>query len=204
MISASLDQISGGDYYSSNSQSVFLFTAEAEDLLPLVFRADGKTVKNVAGSAVLNVEMEYLSTGRTGVIYRMPGMDKAVKMLLDENGMPADEAERDPKDSYYSNYHPLSENPAFRFDLESIRDAEITSLSIVLPAYVARVRCFLLNAETGEWDRIEVNGNIDHPEKYLNREWQLFCRFESETYEYDTDIPTPTLSLEGREQHAEN
>ena len=204
IVTAVLDQITNGNFYSSE-QAAFLYTTEAEESLPLTFHVDEKQVGNAAGVTVFNVEMTYLPVGKTGVVYRMPGMDQAVRMTVDENGMPDQEVDRGGKDDYYSRYHSLGESPVFRFNLQNPREVQITSLRIVLPYYEDQVRCFLLNAATGEWEEFGVNRNIQHPEKFVNESGQLFCRIEQKgSYDYEIDIPTPTLSMEGRALNAEN
>lgn len=205
IINAAMNRLTDGNYYSSD-QTAFLYSAEAENPLPLAFYADGKQVENAAGMSVFNIEINYLPVGKTGVIYRMPGMDQAVRMTTDEFGKPAEVADDGfPRDDYYSKYHDLSENPVFRFIPECPKGVRITSMSISVPYYDAQVRCFLLNAVTGEWDEIRVNQNIKNPEQYLDENGQLFCRFEPAVRtEYGVDIPTPGLSLEGRDPNAEN
>lgn len=204
IIMAALDQMTGGNYYMSD-QPAFLYSAAVEKSLPLTFHVDGKQAGNVSGMTAYNVEMTFLPVGKTGVIYRMPGMDPAVRMTVDENNKPDQVAESGPKDDYSSKYHSLSENPVFRFTLPGPQEMQITMLRVVLPYYEDQARCCLLNVSTGEWEEVSLKNNVEHPEKYLDENGQMFCRFEPKgVYEYAIDIPTPTLSVEGRALHAEN
>ena len=148
--------------------------------------------------------MKYLKTGRTGIVFHTPGMDKAVRLELD-NGMPAGEMAADPNGGYRLYYHSLSETPTFRFDLDRPSEVEITALSVILESwYVNDAKCFCLNAGTGEWEEVPINKNIDHPERYLDAEGRLYCQFRPNTHESYAEINTPGIQLEGRTRNADH
>ena len=205
IINAALYRITGG-YYDYGQKSAFLYTTETEDKLPLGFVIDGKPVRNVAGVTVVNAEITYLPVGKTGLVYRMPGMARAVRMNVDENGLPGGEAERiSDYDKYGGGGYSLSEQPVFRFTLERPEDVEITSLRVSLSYNGDIARCCLLNVRTGEWDRISLDRDVSNPADYVNADGQLFCRFElNGAADYDVTITEPDLSMEGRKLHAEN
>lgn len=193
------------DYYEFGESALFIYSAEMENSSPLNFRVDGKPVDNAAGLSLINVEMDYLPVGKTGIVYRMPGMDKAVRMLMDESGLPEGVAESGPATDWKGNYHALSENPVFRFALTDLQGIEINRLQIVEASYLSQIRCFLLNAKTGEWDATGVNTDVNNPADYLDADGMLYCRLESSGgFDADMNVPTPALLLEGRDPNAEN
>ena len=200
--SGMLDMLTGGEYYSSNTGSVFLYYAEPEESIPLSVSADGRKL-DVSGTTLFGAEMEYLTVGKTGIVFHAPGMDEAVRMELDGDGMPAGETQADPKNGYSKYYHTLSETPTFRIMLEDPRKVEITELTVVMDTwYASSARCYLLNVNTGEWDAVEINKPVKHPEDYLDAEGRLYCQFRPNTTDAYMDIPTPGVSLEGRVRNA--
>jgi hypothetical protein len=130
-------------------------------------------------------------------------MDKAVRMQLDAEGMPAGEMTPDSKNSYSQYYHTLSETPTFRITLEDPKKTEITAMSIVMDTWYANsAKCCLLNVNTGKWDAVKINEPIKHPEDYLDAEGRLYCQFRPDTTDAYMDLPTPGVSLEGRVRNA--
>ena len=55
-----------------------------------------------------------------------------------------------------------------------------------------------------EWEEIKLNSPLSNPEKYIDGDGNLYVQFRpasgDDTY---TDIPAPTLTLEGRVKDAE-
>lgn len=199
-----LDQLTGGDYYSgSAAKGVFLYYAEPEEGLPLSVSADGKKLESVSGTTLFGVEMDYLTVGRTGVVFHAPGMDEAVRMELDGEGMPAGESPQNARNGYSKYYHTLSEVPTFRFTLEPAEKVEVTALSIVMDTwYASSASCYLLNVNTGKWNAVNMNEAVKHPEDYLDAEGTLYCQFRPNTNDAYMDIPTPGVSMEGRIRNA--
>lgn len=204
IIAAALNRITGGNIYDS-SLAAFLYTTGSEELRPQAFFVDGSPVKNVAGNSTINVEISYSAAGKTGMVCRMPGMDRAVQMQVDENGLPDGETESSQGSWYYGKGYSLSDCPVFRFTLDPPSDVEVTSLYIMLQYYGSQVRCSLLNAGTGEWDRVRLNAAVSSPATYVDGNGYLFCRIEPDGLnEYDMTVDAPTLSMEGRILHAED
>ena len=70
--------------------------------------------------------------------------------------------------------------------------------------YTEQMKCYLLNAGTGEWEEINLNRNIPEPARFLDDQGNLYCQFQGTSDDGYQDIPLPMLTLEGRLQHAEN
>ena len=114
--------------------------------------------------------------------------------------MPVKDMKQNARGGYY---HTLSETPTFRIVLEDPRKVEITDLTVVMDTwYASSARCYLLNVNTGEWDAVEINKPVKHPEDYLDAEGRLYCQFRPNTTDAYMDIPTPGVSLEGRVRNA--
>ena len=202
VIVSALNTTTGGNAYGSTP--AFLYSAETAESRPPKVSVDGKPAGNVAGESVVSAEITYLTTGRTGMVYRIPGMDRPMLMQTDENGMPAGPAEEAGGDKFDGGYS-LAENPVFRFTLDPPSRAEVTSLEVTVEFYDTQPRCFLLNAETGNWDEIALSARISRPAPYVDAEGQLFCRLEPEgRIEYYVSIQAPKLTVEGRALHAED
>jgi len=185
------------DAYSMESV-VFIYNAVPKDAEKPVLYADGKPVESLEAVSMLTAELKYLTVGRTGVVFRAPGMDRAVRCELDEAGIPAGDADAAVgKYGYY--YFPLSELPTFRFSPEGLGRMEISSLVIGIGEWYANeARCYLLNAVSGEWEETAVNRPVENPENYADANGNLYCQFRPMAGETYTDIPAPTLTLEGR------
>ena len=204
MLGSMLERLSGENslYASDMSCPVFLYWAEPEEGLPFTVRVDGETVENRAGLSMFGAELRYETTGRTGVIYHAAGMDPAVRVEPEDIGT---EIRAGASHNYRSNYVNLSENPTFRFALADAREADITALRIVMDTwYTEQMKCYLLNAGTGEWEEINLNRNIPEPARFLDDQGNLYCQFQGTSDDGYQDIPLPMLTLEGRLQHAEN
>lgn len=157
---------------------------------------DGREVTRSAHRSVIFCPLSWQSVGPTGVFYRMPGQDQAVRWEVDENLMPGTHATA--SSGYARYYHTLSENPTFCFDLSGIGDITLTALNLHTRTYGSPLQAWILNQETQQWDRCELDADIAHPETYLSRDGQLFVQFRPDTNSGQyMDIPTPTISLEG-------
>ena len=145
--------------------------------------------------------------GKTGVVYHAPGMDTAVRCEVDEDWLPAGDMQenRYGQGSYNSYYTPLNEWPTFRFSPEDLNRTQVTSLVIGLEQwYVNEAKAYALNVKKQEWEEIKLNSPLSNPEKYIDGDGNLYVQFRpasgDDTY---TDIPAPTLTLEGRVKDAE-
>ena len=68
--------------------------------------------------------------------------------------------------------------------------------------YETQVKCFALNAETNDWENVQLNKKIENPEKYLNKAGELYLQFRADTQDMYAEIPTPLMMLEGRVSNA--
>ena len=189
---------------NGQESTVFAYCAEPEEVIVPVIYADGKEVESKSILPMLTAEVDYMTVGRTGVVFHAPGMDKAVRCALDEEGMPAGDMQEDPNQGrYYSSYYALIEMPTFRFTPESLQEIEISKLIIGMEQwYLSDVKCYVLNVKYGQWEEIQLNTPLVKPERYLDSEGNLYCQLRSVSGEYYTEIPAPTLTLEGRVKNA--
>ena len=208
MMNAAVDQVSqaGNQKGSSRDSVVFLYSAEPEGTKVSAIYEDGEEIESKSVLPLLTVEAEYLTIGKTGVVFHAPGMDPAVRCALDENGMPNGDMEDSGsgRNSYYSYYFPLSEKPTFRFTPQDLDRTEISSITIGMEQwYLNDLRCYVLNPITRKWEEFSINKPLHRPETYLDRDGNLYCQFRSISGETYMDIPAPTLTLEGRVKDAE-
>jgi hypothetical protein len=152
----------------------------------------------------MTVQADYLVVGKTGVVFRAPGMDEAIRCTLDSEGMPTGDMEILRGSGYYSEYCPLTEKPTFRFAPEGIENLEISSLKIGMDQwYVSDSKLFVLNVNQRVWVEVPVNQPLKRPEQYVDKNGNLYCQFRSASGDTYAEIPKPTLTLEGRVKDAE-
>ena len=187
--------------------AVFVYSAEPEGTSVAAIYADGKEIEAKSVVPLLTVAVEYRMVGKTGVVYHAPGMDTAVRCEVDEDWLPAGDMQenRYGQGSYNSYYTPLNEWPTFRFSPEDLNRTQVTSLVIGLEQwYVNEAKAYALNVKKQEWEEIKLNSPLSNPEKYIDGDGNLYVQFRpasgDDTY---TDIPAPTLTLEGRVKDAE-
>ena len=129
-------------------------------------------------------------------MFRAAGMDMPVRVETDETGMPGKDMKQTAGTIYY---HTLSETPTFRYDLSGLKTVRIEKLRLTMENYYSsQMKAYALNAATGGWDEIRLNEDIANPENYLDREGNLYLQFRPATQELYADIPTPTITVEGR------
>lgn len=203
MVSNASDQMrrrKNGGSYSSVESAQFIYCAVPEGLPEIGLSADGKPVERKAEARELTAEMTWQAVGRTGIVFRSAGMDMPVRMKTDEKGMPTGETMGTGRTIYY---HTLSDTPTFRYDLSGLTDIRIEKLQITMEAYYeTQVKCFALNAETNDWENVQLNKKIENPEKYLNKAGELYLQFRADTQDMYAEIPTPLMMLEGRVSNA--
>ena len=209
MVSGAASQLSqdrlraGG---TDRESAVFLYSARPEGTEGIGLYADGESPESLAVHALLNVEMTYLPVGRTGVVFRAPGMDRAVRCSISENGLPSGDmytgSGSGGKNSY--NYYPLNEKPTFRFAPEGLQDMEITRMAVGTDEWiVSETKCYLLNVKRQIWVEIVPNTPVQRPDQYVDRSGNVYCQFRPAAGETYMDITAPTLTLEGRVKNAQ-
>lgn len=206
MITSASDLLASADEQKQTGRNdvVFLYCAEPENTKIPVLRADGEKMKSVSAMAMMTVQADYLVVGKTGVVFRAPGMDEAVRCTLDSEGMPTGDMEILRGSGYYSEFAPLAEKPTFRFTPEGIENLEISSLKIGMDQwYVSDSKLFVLNVNQRVWVEVPVNQPLKRPEQYVDKNGNLYCQFRSASGENYAEIPKPTLTLEGRVKDAE-
>ena len=187
-----------------NEYTTFIYSAEPDVTEGTRVSADGREVGTTTETTLITADVKYLTIGRTGVMFRVPGMDAAVRCKLDEKGLPDGDMPESSSMKYY-NYYEISELPTFRFTPEDIQNVQIDRMVIGLDNwYVSDVKCYVLNAKLRTWVEITPNADIKRPEMYLDRDGNLYCQFRPASSEnHYLTIPEPTLTLEGRVKDAE-
>ncbi len=209
MVSGAVSQLSqdrvqaGG---TDQESAIFLYSAQPEGMAETALYADGEIPESRAVYTMLNVEMKYLPVGRTGVVFRAPGMDKAVRCSITENGLPSGDMYKDGgvAGKYNYNYYSLSEKPTFRFSPEGLQDMEITRMAVGIDMWsVSETKCYLLNVKQQKWVEIAPNTPVQRPEQYVDKSGNVYCQFRPAAGETYMEIPAPTLTLEGRVKNAQ-
>ena len=191
---------------SDRESAVFLYSAMPEGTEDIGLYADGEKPESLAVHTMLNVEMKYLPVGRTGVVFRAPGMDRAIRCKLTENGLPSGDMYSDGGSGGKSNYdyYPLSEKPTFRFAPDGLQDMEITRMTLGVEEWcVSDTKCYLLNVKQQIWVEVAPNTPVQRPEQYVDRSGYVYCQFRPAAGESYLEIPEPTLTLEGRVKDAQ-
>ena len=206
MVSNAIDavrQAQGNGSYRSYESAVFMYCAKPAGIQAPGLKADGVRVERKRDVSLLTASIPFSAVGRTGMVFRSPGMDRPVPVSTDENLMPIEGAFED--DSKQDSYYILSNNPTFLYTLEGMEGAKLSSLRVVLDAwYSEQARVFVLNVEKHAWEEIRLNEDVRNPERYLDEKGRLYVQFRTDSMDMYSDIPTPMISLEGRLENAEN
>ena len=133
LMTAAADALAGSGG-TEQGAPVFVYSAEPEGGFSAPVLADGTETKGRSGTAMLNAAIRYLAVGRTGVVFRAPGMDPAIRCETDGAGMPAGDLPAEPSRKY--DWYDLSERPTFRFHPADLENAEITGLTEIGRAHV--------------------------------------------------------------------
>ena len=195
----------GGDG-SDRDNATFLYSARPVGVDEAALYVDGQEIESKTAYTLLNAELNYLSIGKTGVVFRAPGMDKPVRCELDSQGLPAGDVKEE--DNLYSkygyNYFPLREKPTFRFSPEGMKDMDISSMMIsVADWYMTETKCYVLNIKQKVWVEVKMNEEITRPQQYVDKDGNMFCQFRAVDADSYMEIPAPSLSLEGRVKNAQ-
>ena len=199
MMSTALDYLAdAGRKGGGQSKTAFVYCAEPEEDLCSPLLADGRETEGRGRFSVLSVEITYLTVGKTGVVFHVPGTDRAVRCEIDGSGMPAGDMQEDVSSRNPYVYYDINERPTFRFSPEGISDTDISKLTIGMEDwYVKETHCYALNIRLKTWVEIEPNVPLQHPEQFLDENGNLWCQFRSSAAESYVSIPAPTLMLEG-------
>ena len=202
--------------YLANSQgngradTVFIYSAEPEDDFAAPVLVDGEEAQGHTVLPMLSVQLNYLKTGKTGVVFHAPGMDKPVRCEIDGAGMPKGDWTDDAGSGKYGyRYYVLAERPTFRFTLDDLDRIRISRMSIGMDGwYMNDMKCYVLNHQLKTWVEIQPNSALSYPEQYLDGQGNLYCQFRPSAGESYMEIPEPTLTVEGKlkeggEEHAE-
>ena len=199
MITGAANQLfreKSGNGYTAPETTRFVYTAVPEAVPEIGLTVDGQPVGKMTVFGQLTAGMKYPDIGRTGIVFRAAGMDIPVRVETDETGMPGKDMKQTAGTIYY---HTLSETPTFRYDLSGLKTVRIEKLRLTMENYYSsQMKAYALNAATGGWDEIRLNEDIANPENYLDREGNLYLQFRPATQELYADIPTPTITVEGR------
>lgn len=190
---------------SRNESMTFIYSAQPEEETEVQVSVDGQKVETVTEIPLITAAVQYRTVGRTGILFRVPGMDTAVRCRLDEKGLPDGDMPENSESAKYYTYYELSELPTFRFTPEEIQGASIDRMVIGMEQwYMSDLKCYVLNAKLRTWVEITPNTDIKRPEMYLDRDGNLYCQFRPASSEnHYVTIPAPTLTLEGRVKDAE-
>ena len=210
MMNSAYEQLTQDNSRGTRENVIFVYSAEPEGNFAEPVTVDGREVEGNTVFPMFSAKIHYNKIGRTGVVYHAPGMDPAIRCMIDTAGMPIGDLTADPNSGKgYYNYYPLSENPTFRFAPEDLDSIVVEKLSIGMEDwYINDLTCFVLDSKLKTWVEIKLNTPLQHPEKYLDEQGNLYCQFRPKMAESYMDIPEPTLTIEGRtkeggETHAE-
>ena len=197
-----MNRAKNGAGYGVYESAVFVYCAEPEEWSAPALCVDGEPVRQQTCISLLTAEMNYVTVGRTGVVFRSAGMDLPERVDTDENLMPTGKLTSVGKSTYY---HNLNETPTFRFTLDWAKNVKIERMRVSVESYyVGQAMGYVLNRNTGAWDEFRLNEDIKNPDSYVDGEGRLYLQFRPLGQEMYADIPTPMIILEGRENHAEN
>lgn len=197
-----INRAKGNNAYGAYENAVFLYCAEPENLPESEVSVDGKRVERTTRVALLNVEMDYTTVGRTGTMFRYAGMDLPERVETDDRLMPTDALFQNTSNQYY---HNLSESPTFRFTFTGMEGVRVEELRVTTDNYYTnQAEMYALNIRTGTWDKASLNAEIRNPDNYVDEKGRLFIQFRPASQDMYADIPTPLVILEGRQTHADN
>ncbi len=189
--------------YGNDSVAQFLYFTEQKDQdWTTVIRLDGELVRRTQGIGLMGIEIQYESIGRTGVVFQPAGMNQAVRVAIDENGMPMGEM---PLSGYSMYYHPLTEIPTFSFRIRDAERIQAEQVWIGINGYMdEQIQIFALDREQNTWTEVTPDGKLSSPERFIGEDGILYAQFRAKVSADYLDIPTPVLTLEGRVQNASN
>ena len=188
--------------YGPYETVLYLYSAKPEGRETAEISVDGKPVKQKAGTALLTAELNYQTVGRTGVVFRNAGMDLPVRVETDDELMPMSGTVQSTKNMMY---HTLNENPTFLFELNDLKGVRVEHLQVLQASYYAnQTVAYALNVRDHTWEQIEMNKNIDHPERSLDEDGKLYVQFRLDGKDMYADISTPLIIVEGRQENAED
>ena len=190
----------GTPYYGAYESALFFYCAKPENRDATEVFVDGKPVEGKASTALFTAEMNFLTVGRTGVVFRSAGMDVPTKVETDNELMPTDKTETNIRNMYY---FMLSDNPTFLFTLGNMEGISITKLQVLQTSYYAnQLKAYALNIREQKWEEIPVNADIRNPERFLDKDGKLYVQFRLDGSEMYADISMPMINLEGRQENA--
>lgn len=197
-LKSGLMQAASEQYYRQDSayySSIFTYIAFCDELPEPVLTLDGAAIGRRFSQGVVSAEMQFKSVGETGVIYHMPGMDVPLRCKVDDSGAPIDGSA---SATGVGSYHVLRDKPAFVFELGDVRDAQIDRLVFYCDVYANSVRLYLYDGE--DWVEQPLAKPVDDPERYIGEDGRLYIQFRADASadEYNMEITTPLLLLEGR------
>ena len=205
LISGAAEQIRrdmGNNSYGAFESALYVYCARPAALPRPELRVDGETVEQMASESILTAALEFKAVGNTGVVCRTAGMDMPERVETDENLMPTDHIMQSAKNTYY---HPLSENPTFRFRIPDMTGVKTESLTVSMNVYyMNECRTCLFNHMTRAWDEIKPNEPVANPGNYMNGDGEIFVQFRSDSQDMYAEAPMPMINLQGRLEHAEN
>ena len=190
---------------SSDTGVIFVYSAQPEGYEAPDIYADGEKIESTSTTVMLTAEMKYLTVGKTGVVFRAAGMDQAVRCSVNEAGMPEGDMLLDNVSGKYQYYYfPLSEKPTFRFTPEGLTEMEISRLVIGMEEwYLNELKAYVLNVKAKEWVEFTPNQPLKNPDKYIDADGNIYVQFRPVSGDSYSDIPAPSIMLEGRVLNAE-
>ena len=192
-------------FYGPYETAMYLYSAKPEGRKTAEISVDGNPVKQKADTALLTVELKYQTVGRTGVVFRNAGMDLPVRVETDDELMPVSGSLQSAQSTKNMMYHTLNENPTFLFELDDLKGVRVEHLQIIQSSYyIDQTVAYALNVRDHTWEQIEMNVNIDHPERYLDENGKLYVQFRLDGKNMYADISTPMIIVEGRQENAED
>ncbi|MBP3645579.1 MAG: hypothetical protein J6K55_04055 [Clostridia bacterium] len=191
-----MQEIVSEDYRQQNGyfRTMFHYVALCEEFPTDPVYIDGEEVGRRSNWAVFSTVLEYSGVGSTGIIYHVPGMDEAVRCLIDNDGNPY-------MDHAISvtgrDYHRLNENPAFVFDLSELGSMDVSRLILYSDVYLRYVHMYLYDGEN--WIEQKLSEEIEDPGRFISADGKVYVQFRPDVSADDySEVCTPTMLLEGR------
>lgn len=184
------------DYRLQNGyyRTMFHYIAFCEEFPMSTVYIDGEEVLQRNNWTAFSTELKYSGVGSTGIIYHVPGMDEAVRCLIDNDGKPY-------MDHAISvtgrDYHRLNENPAFVFDLSELGSMDVSRLILYSDVYLRYVHMYLYDGEN--WIEQKLSEEIEDPGRFISADGKVYVQFRPDVSADDySEVCTPTMLLEGR------
>lgn len=185
-------------YYGTNGYTYYMprfhYVTFTDDLNLTTLRLNGDVMERTAHRAVVSVEVPFKDVSESGRVYRVPGMDRAVRCQLDSDGEP-----------YYNpnattstgDYHRLSECPIFMFEVGDLSRTVIERLAFYVEYMPNQASALLYDGS--EWITYTMGEDVNDPQRFVQEDGRIYIQFRPLSGANDYyEVYTPSMLLEGR------